>query len=639
MSKREELIKKLQEDDRKAELISKLKASESPEVSVAPDAEGFARDVKQGFEEYVTEPLGKAASFVGRQLERPAAGLRSGISTMANLGEPIQAASNSLRGFINPEQAPTPAETLEDVGVPRKVAQNPLVNIPADMLMDPFLFGKGASKALGKLGEVSKLSKTAAEKNYGKLKSMAGHSDAAINRLEQNKNNMVLALSESDIENNLRRPNELKRILSGRSLGVSDVVDEVADPISKIDAADFIQGGKISKLGKEVDAMIADTSAKLQNRGFSIRGSGIADIVWPQKLREFEMPGSGIDKAQYDKIVKVAERYRGSLLNKSDITLEDLHRFKKKLGENLTNKDFLKQAASDPTVSLEKDVLTEMYVKTKGLIVNLADKVKSADGKGSAGEELDFLNRKMQAYYTIDSILTKPASRQVMLTSQGFPVGDAASAVAKTAGGAALGSQMFGFGGKTAGLAGAAVGARMSKPELTNISDYLKYTIPPGTGENLMQTQMYGRQAFPMDQGRSPDGVGQDAQSYNFKRVKSLMSQPLPRSSDELISNKAARDMLISKTYHMVGPEAAGILERQFDMFQPAQLKPALQKFMTDNPSLFDADDYNRVDGIITDDLMIQKAVSDIRKREGMDSVQKARTINAVLNRKPNVRW
>lgn len=140
-------------------------------------------------------------------------------------------------------------------------------------------------------------------------------------------------------------------------------------------------------------------------------------------------------------------------------------------------------------------------------------------------------------------------------------------------------------------------------------------------------------------QSRSPDSVGQDATSYNFKRVKSLMNQPLPRSSDELMGNKAAQSLLISKTYHMVGPEAAGILERQIEMSQPSQLKPVLQKFMTDNPSLFDADDYNRVDGIITDDLMIQKAVSDIRKSEGMDSVQKARTINAVLNRKPNVRW
>jgi hypothetical protein len=140
-------------------------------------------------------------------------------------------------------------------------------------------------------------------------------------------------------------------------------------------------------------------------------------------------------------------------------------------------------------------------------------------------------------------------------------------------------------------------------------------------------------------QSRSPDAVQEQARNYNFQRVKSLMTQPLPRSSDELINNAAARNLLISKAYNMVGPEAAQILERQFEMFQPAQMKPVLQKFMTDNPSLFDADEYNRVDGVITDDVMKQKAINELSKRKDISAIQRARMTDAIINNKRNVVW
>jgi hypothetical protein len=89
----------------------------------------------------------------------------------------------------------------------------------------------------------------------------------------------------------------------------------------------------------------------------------------------------------------------------------------------------------------------------------------------------------------------------------------------------------------------------------------------------------------------------------------------------------------------MVGPEAAQILERQFEMFQPAQMKPVLQKFMTDNPSLFDADEYNRVDGVITDDVMKQKAINELSKRKDISAIQRARMTDAIINNKRNVVW
>ncbi len=140
-------------------------------------------------------------------------------------------------------------------------------------------------------------------------------------------------------------------------------------------------------------------------------------------------------------------------------------------------------------------------------------------------------------------------------------------------------------------------------------------------------------------QGRNPDAIQDQARNYNFQRVKSMMSQPLPRSSDELINNAAARNLLISKTYHMVGPETAQILERQFEMFKPQQMKPVLQKFMTDNPSLFDADEYNRVDGVITDDVMKQKAINELSKRKDISAIQRARMTDAIINNKRNVVW
>ncbi len=68
-------------------------------------------------------------------------------------------------------------------------------------------------------------------------------------------------------------------------------------------------------------------------------------------------------------------------------------------------------------------------------------------------------------------------------------------------------------------------------------------------------------------------------------------------------------------------------------------MKPVLQKFMTDNPSLFDADEYNRVDGVITDDVMKQKAINELSKRKDISAIQRARMTDAIINNKRNVVW
>ena len=632
MSRKDELIKQLEEADRKAELVSKLEASDSPEVSLSPEAGQFAQDVKESFETYVEKPAKAVGSFVSEQLERPAAAFRSGLSTMANRGMPIDAAANAMRGLIKPEEAPTPSQTLEDIGVPRDIAQNPAVSLAGDVVMDPFLFAGVAKKAASKLGQVSGLTKTSAERNYGKLKSFAGHSEDAIKRLEQNKDVMKLVLTERDVDSNLRRPNELKKLLTGKQLGLTDEIPEAEQTLRWVDAGDYIGGGKIGEEAKAVDGLVTQASNKLKNRGINVRNMGIGNILVPPKLQDYNVPGIGVDEATFDRVRSIADKYLGSLKNKEIVTLEDVHQFKKNLGKRLSNKDFLK--SSDPGVALEKEILTEMYRKAKGFVANAADTV-------GMGEEINFRNAKMQAYYTLDNVMTKPASRQVQVMSQGFPFQDLGTAVGATVGGATIGSQLFGFGGKVGGMAGAAMGARMTKPQIRNVTDYMKYAMPANVGEKALMTEMAGRQALPFgeDVSRSPDAVMESARNYNFQRVKSMMSQPLPRSSDELINNVAAKNLLISKAYHMVGPEAAQILERQYEMFQPAQMKPVLQKFMTDNPSLFAADDYNRVDGIITDDVMKQKAINELSKRKDISAIQRARMTDAIINNKKDVVW
>jgi hypothetical protein len=633
MSRKDELIKQLEEADRKAELISKLEASDKPSVSLSPEAGDMARDIKEGFETYVEKPAKAVGGFISEQLERPAAAMRSGISTMANRGVPIDAAANAVRGFVKPSEAPTASETLEDIGVPKPIAQNPVASMAADVVMDPFLFTGVAKKAASKLGQVSGLTRTAAERNYGKIKSFAGHSDDAIKRLEQNKDVMKLVLTERDVDSNLRRPNELKKILTGKQLGFTDEIPEAAESLRWIDAGDYIRGGKIGEEAKAVDELVSKASRQLQTRGINLRDTGIGDILVPPKLQDYNVPGLGVDEATFDRVRNIADKYLGTLKNKQFVTLEDIHQFKKNLGTRLSNKDFLK--STDPGVALEKEVLTEMYIKAKGFVANNAD-------KAGLGQEINFRNAKMQAYYTLDNVLTKPASRQVQLTSQGFPLKDAAMAVGGPVAGAAFGSQLFGYGGKLTGAAGGALGARMTSANRANVADYLKYTLPPNAGQKAIMTEMTGRQAFPFgedSQSRSPDAVMEKARNYNFQRVKSMMTQPLPRSSDELLNNKAAKELLIAKSYHMVGPEAAQILERQFEMFPPQQMKPVLQKFMTDNPSLFEGDEYNRVDGVIMDDMMKQKAISELSKRKDISAIQRARMTDAIINNKRNVVW
>jgi hypothetical protein len=629
---KEELIKKLEEDDKRKELISKLEQSDKPQVSVSPEADLLARDIKEGLETYIEKPAKAVGSFVSEQIERPAAAFRSGISTMANRGVPLDAAANAVRGFMKPEEAPTASETLEDLGVPKEIARNPVASIAGDVLMDPLLATGVAKKALSKLGEVSKLTKTAAERNYGKLKSFAGHSDDAIKRLEQNKDVMKLVLTEREVDSNLRKPNELKKILTGKSLGLTDEIPEAEQMLKWVDAGDYIRGGKIGEEAREVDKLVSQASKKLENRNINVRNMGIGDILVPPKMKDYNVPGLGVDEATFDRVRNIADKYLGSLKNKEFVTLEDIHQFKKNLGTRLSNKDFLK--STDPGVALEKEVLTDMYIKAKGFIANAADKV-------NLGQEINFRNAKMQAYYTLDNVMTKPASRQVQITSQGFPYGDAALATSAITGGATIGSQLFGFGGKVGGLAGGMMGARMTSPQIRNVKDYLKYSTPANLGEKTIMTEMMGRQALPFgqqDQSRSPDAVIESARNYNFKRTRSLMSQPIPRSTDSIINHDANKQLLLMKTYHTLGPEAAGILERQFEMSSPTQMKPILQKFMTDNPSLFAEDEYNRVDGIITDDIMKQKAMTDISKAP-LSAIEKARLTDAVINNKRNVTW
>lgn len=599
-----------------------------PDAEVSIDTEALSGP--RSFIDTTGQAATDAGKWLARQVDRPSAGLRAGIkdfATSPGIDLP-QTFKQSVRGFIDPDKAPKTPETLEAMGVPSNLARNEWVGLAADMtVLDPLAVAGGISKgvALARAGGPSALKAASATRKLGTLNKLAGTSEIAQANFRRNEEVLQNLLQEPEIDRLFRKPNDLKKALTGESLGQAS--GETLEYLPDADAADFIEGGMIAKEAKKAEAIVDRASRELSKRGADISSMEVEDILTSGIRRRMETPGTGTDADVAARQMAIVDRYLGKLgaspgkgSPDRPVTLQQLQIAKKEIGKRLSSKDFAR-ATLDGAMAQEKEVLTEVYGKLKGLILNQADQVRM-------GGELDALNKRMQGMYALDQLMTKPAAVQFQTMAAGFPVTEATRAATKVGVGA-FGGTVSGLPGvsKDAGMiGGAALGYTLAKPEREAVSRYMQFGAPDNMGgkaytiENALQIMAKERQ-----QQRQPQSM---SRPYNFGNVEMVMKTPLPRSTQALLGMKDFAKLKVAQMMPQAAEEFAYMLDNT-----PAQALPAmLGKFAAKNPAIFEYDERNRWDGKMGEVVDRQAAVQQIRKRKDIPATERAKAIMKAHN-------
>lgn len=118
--------------------------------------------------------------------------------------------------------------------------------------------------------------------------------------------------------------------------------------------------------------------------------------------------------------------------------------------------------------------------------------------------------------------------------------------------------------------------------------------------------------------------------TFNPYINEEVLNTPLPRDSQRLMDNPTVLKAKLSQA----APDYLPILE---DMLQndPEGIKKAGPMISKMAPSIFERDDYDTFDGKIFDPMMQQKFLVDLKRDEGIDSIQKAKLALKVRRGEP----
>jgi hypothetical protein len=348
----------------------------------------------------------------------------------------------------------------------------------------------------------------------------------------------------------------------------------------------------IEKLSKENQSLLSGIKVDTQDLNSAINKT-------INKSKRGTLPQTAQEDA-----VDFLNKWTAENLPVGPIKASDLEQLKRNIQEELSS-TYRNLGSNDVKLAQRKELLMDLQSNLKELLENKAGSKLYAEN-----------NKLMSALFTQKSDLEDLIAKEAAQSGRGFR----------------------GFYETVTGIVDDATGGQSREMARASAGDLLnKYAniarLLGGSAQQAPQKGVFQSLEPQQNVGRSPDSL----QNYNFSRVKSLMSQQLPRDTEQL-THDGNKQLLLMKVYHQISPEAASYLEKQFEIYGNEQMKPILKKFVTDNPALFAPDEYNRVDGVITDDLMIQKAVSDVSKAP-MGAIEKARTIDAIMNRKRNVSW
>lgn len=417
-----------------------------------------------------------------------------------------------------------------------------------------------------------------ASASYLKELKKSGKLDQAIQRI----------LDDKTLSKNLSNPRKIDEYLNG-------IKKTTTNPVTGERLFRPIVEGKLAQIGKEIEQSAKNLSKQTKAVDVVELEKAITNRI-VDKINEI---GSGMDIDPSQVKVKVSRFLRTPDMEALDdidtnfLDVEDLVKLKRGAADDLYKVNGL---SADPKMSaIDSVIANEVW--------GVADEM--LNNKAAEAGDFSFIknNNAYSDYMAIENIYKDAAMKSLNVPSM----------LSEIMGGLAVGGgTAIAFNNPYAGaLAGGAY------PMARSMSDVLS-TQMPANALNLRRNYM--EPALNVMSKVSP-----------MVPAAALMAYQIPRNSDEILQNT---NMFIAKlSQNIKTKEDISLYEAVIDTLnnKPEQISAMLPTLMQAYPQLFKQDRYGRINGIIHDPILKQKAIEDIVKDKG-SSVQNAKKMQDLIN-------
>lgn len=611
------------------EEVAKLPTKREPQKRVFTDAEvNSGKDL--GFEaeddSYLGEDVIKGIATAGEYLDRyTGSPTRAAISAALEGKNPISAGASAVGEPTS--ETPSGKDIARQVGVSDDVivedapvigdiTKSGLVGFGIDLAADPVALFSGAIKVAGKAARSIKPIRIALKTRASKqaFKAMAQMSTNSKLKEVFNKTMPQIVgqhLVDADLAKYLNKPEKLLEAIRGKETA-SYTSKKIGSKVVDFPVKDY-SGGIISDISRETDDILKQVASKVDD----VDVSDVVDRVSQRNIRlridpESAEAFSAQDIARYDKKIKEFLKPLGGKADKRSVV--ELQELKRNIGKKIQSKEFF--APQDKKMIAEKMAMMDIYHELKRTIEGALDgvPVQFAGEVADAGALVGLNNQKVTSLMDVTSLLEnvpaselkKPSTAQAitnLLTSGAVGLGVGAMTNSTTAGlvaGGAYGATKF----------GEQIAKKIPGAEASAISNFLKPGALPK--KTLIPTGVRQLRHLDEDNGREPQSIAED-----------LARTPIPRDSSRILENK---DFIKAKALEQA-PEIYDQLSDVLDN-DPEAISEILPAITRAAPHLFERDAYDRIDGVIIDPMMREKAAKDTMNRQDISNMDKIEIIN-----------
>lgn len=435
------------------------------------------------------------------------------------------------------------------------------------------------------------------------------------------------ALVQEDLARYIKKPRRLLEVLGGRR-PVKITETSAGTMVKK--GKDFSEPGLISEISKDLGDMISDVST-------GAKGVSQRQLADPVSASLRDLTESKISGVRYsDRELAKMEEQIYNILDRDSYSLEDIYQLKKNIGRQLSSPIFFQPA--DKALSNSKEVMLKIQRHLDDVLENNLSKtsIKMGDKVVNAADYYKTQNNRMHNMINLRDVLqmvpekelrdsSLPATMMGLLTQGaiGGATGAAIGAATDLPYGSLSGALL------TGGLAGARqAGQAVTKgfPENATRTMDLMQRYAPTT---IPLAPQGIREMRPENEGRSPQSLGgiESIPTSRNNLPLAISRTKLPRTVEGLLANKK---VLLAKTAQQA-PEYFDQV-KFFVEERPEDLEQLLPMIMKLVPHAFESDKYGRVNGMILDPMMQQKAREDLMQDPNLTNTQRIQMIDK-LNR------
>lgn len=616
--------------------------------AATPEEDGIGTKILKG--------VGAAAELYDSYTGAP---LRAGVGALLDDDEDSGFFTSAYRQFGAPtDNAPTGEELVKKLGVEEKplieedgfiseigkklregstgrlnilgkaigaaqdnISNTDVAGLGAEMALDPLALLSGGMKATAKVANAIPMSrnmiKTAASRRAIKALSNIPSNSEMRNLVKRRMPEIVgQVLVEEDLAGSIGNPKKLYEKIAGKKS-----VEYSRKKIGSKDydfAAPQKQGGLISDISKETDDIISQVSKNVS--AIDVDDLRV-DILSQDVFRRFDpQMASKLSAKDIQKHSDIVNEYLKPASGRKR-TLKQLQELKRSIGEKLSSKDFFNP--QDKSIAFEKAVLKDIYHNLKRKIEDAADGVNLVvDGKNvNAGDILKMNNDRVTHLMDVKSLLENvdaDSLRDPSLIQMAID-GLASGAIG-------LGTYSISGSSVAGGTAAAAYGATklgqaFSKKfpgiEANILNKILQGNLIPKTPVRMS----VGSKLFTSDMMDDQDSVNPGREPKSLPEA--LITTQIPRDTEEILQKK---EFILAKAAQQA-PELYDSVKEVLEG-HPEKLPELLPPLIGMAPHLFQYDKYNRVDSVIIDPQMKDRARKDTMLRDDLSKIQKAQIIN-----------